>query len=300
MLPNQIVHLLLLFDIFGYCTGSTALTKYKKIQSSIFTLHVTLVMLFTLYQIEIFLELNAMIGLLETLNELLQYKVGLFTYWLIILDSYLHRRKHRCLWETVQRIDSNFCTQQMFFRNFIYRLIEFFPVSNILFFVMFSIGITPQTRSVFIYNALIMICQFRMFYYIFCLEMINWQLKMIEKEISTNPINDFSSIITQFRFKWIKGYYDCVIVLTENFSEIFGLSQLASILFAFYSLSTDLNWLYANANRFSVTQMICKFINNTQIFMISILIKIITTQIKMFRFCNLDSTYSTGHRLSLS
>lgn len=260
MLPSQIVNVLNFFDVMGYCTGSTALTKYRQIRLLIHVMHSVFAVLFTMYMFQLSVELYQVMGLLETLNELAQYSVALNTYWLIILDSFLHRYKHRSFWMIVQLIDEHFCSQTVFLRGYLCKIFEYFPVTLISSYLIYFLKAVPQVRAVFIGDTLITICQLRVFYYLFCLEVVNWQLKMIETEVkimkSVSPMDDKTHPFREFdlkRFKWINKYYDCVMEMTELLNDIFGWSQIASILCCFYTLLTNLNWLYANLDRLSVT-----------------------------------------------
>lgn len=258
------VRVLNFFDIFGYCTESSALTKYRsKIQILIFSVHFILAVLFSLYGFHMFVEMYSLFGLLETLNELVQYTIGLFTYWSILLDSLLHRRKHRHFWQIVERIDQCFCTQTETFRSFSHKIIEFFPVTISLYLILFAMASIPQICSVLVFHCLITICQLRMFYYIYCLEVVDWQLKMIEHEIVIIKTN-LPHVANQKyrfdlnRFQWINRYYYCVIEMTILLNDIFGVSQIASMLFGFYAFLTDLNWVYVNVDRSTVEQIFCE------------------------------------------
>lgn len=252
------------FDICGYCTEASALTKYRKVNLLIFTVHYILAILFSYYGFQVFVELYPLIGLLETLNELVQYTVALFTYWLILFDSLRFRQKHRRFWQIVQRIDQHFCAQTEVLRSFSYKIIEYFPVTLCLYTMIFAMGATPQTGSVYIFFALIAICHLRVFYYMYCLQVVDWQLKMIENEIVVIK-NNLPHVLNKRyrfdlnRFRWINQYYYCVIEMTVLLNDIFGVSQIALILLGFYSFLTNLNWFYMNVDRLSVTQISCEF-----------------------------------------
>lgn len=274
MLSSRIVHILNFFDVCGYCTESSALTKFRKIRFLIFFTHFSLAILFTIFMFYIFVEYIQIIGLLETINELVQYCIGLLTYWLIILDSFAHSRKHERFWRIVQTIDELFRKQNAVHARYLNKFIGFFLVTIASHTIIYYQAVLPQTISVFVFVALITIGQLRVFYYIFCLEIVNCQLKMIENEIKimrkTVPIiegydqhldNTQGNSFCEFklkRFKWINGYYHCVVQMTELLNDIFGWSQVASILFFFHSLQTNLNMLYTNIIRFSFIQLLSK------------------------------------------
>lgn len=137
----------------------------------------------------------------------------------------------------------------------------------------------PQIDGAFIYLALIIICQLRVFYYVFCLEILNWQFQMIQHELiimkqrSPNIVDivgGASNSVLQSRahkannffdlnrMKWVNEYYGCIVEMTKLLNIIFGWSQFASILFKFYSLLTDLNWCYVSFNFFPTLKYLGK------------------------------------------
>lgn len=119
MLPKQIVYILNFFDVCGYYTESSALTKYRKVQLLVFAIQILLATLFTLYQFQLAIDFNKFVGPLQTANEMLQYTIGLCTHWMIIFDSFVYRQEHQHFWEILQRIDKDFCKQFMSFRGYL-------------------------------------------------------------------------------------------------------------------------------------------------------------------------------------
>lgn len=255
MLPSRIVHVLNFFDVCGYRTGSSSLTKYGKIQFLILILHIALLVFFTIHQFQAYVALYPQIGILETLNIVVQYSIELYTYCQIILDSFLNRQQHLCFWEKFQTININFHAQMVFLNGYLCKFIEFSIITNILYVLIYSVKGLPASGPVFCFFILIIICQLRVFYYSFCLDVIHWQLKMIENEFKVVQ----SSSSTVARLKRINVYYDCVMDMIELLNEIFGWSQITTILCCFYSLLTDLNWLYANFDKFSIAQNSCRY-----------------------------------------
>lgn len=269
MLPKKVLLILYFFDVCGYCTKSTALTKSKIVRKLIFTVHILSATFFTLYLARLAFDLYPLIGLGGTINEMLQYIVGLFTYWLIIFDACLHQNKHQHFWQVIEQIDKEFCSRAPNVSNYLWYLIEYFSVTILLFTLIYFSKILPQVAfTICAFWTLIIICQLRAFYYIFCMEAVIWQLKMIEHEIivmkhrsltlaNCNKLTHFVTPRTFYtfdfkRFKWINGYYDYVIEMTKSLNDVFGWSQVASILFYFYSLATDINWYYINFSKIPI------------------------------------------------
>lgn len=264
MLSSRIVHILNFFDAFGYCTESSALINYQKIKFLIVFGHFVLAVLFTLYQFQIVFEFYPLIGLLAVANELVQYVFGLCTYWLIIFESFLNRQAHRCFWQIVQRTHTFHSNQFMHFYGYLWQLIEFFFITILLYLLMYWLSALPQSSSIFVYLVLITMCQIRVFYYLFLLGILNSQLKAIENEIITiKNISQFQRdskypVSLQLkRFKSVADYYQCVIEMTQLLNEIFGWSQIATVLFCFFTFMTNLNWLcYSDFHELSTVQFI--------------------------------------------
>lgn len=254
MLPTQIVHILNFFDVCGYRTESSSLSKYRRIQILIFIIQFSWAVFLTVHELNIFVQFYPILGLLRTINELVQYSAGLFTFWLIIFDSFSKRHKHRCFWKIIERYSY---TQVSFYRVYLCKLIESFLATIISYFSV-SLSNTYPNISVASFFVLATICQLRTFYYMFCLEVVNSQLKAIEKEIIIMK-SRFNGLHSE-RFKWVNEYLGRVNQMTELLNDIFGWSQVSSILFWFYSFLTDLNWLYGSFDLLSITQISSKLL----------------------------------------
>lgn len=257
MLPNKIKCILTFFDLFGYNTGSTILSKKQKIAFIICLVHILLSIRITITQFDSISWSSY--GFLQILNQCLQYSVALFTIFFTIFDAIVHRKAHKRFWIIVQCIDENFYSQSRFrFGCYIIKFVEHFSMMSLCTFLL-----TTVSNNIFF----IMICvidiisEVRVFYYIFCLEILYFQLKMIEIEMKTiqNSLKQIkqerldstklsvSSIHYSFelkRLKWIRGYFGCVYEMANILNDIFGWSHVAAFLFQFNQLLTDLNWMY--------------------------------------------------------
>lgn len=274
MLPQQIYHILVFFDAFGFNSGSTHLSKYQKI---IYLAHILLAMMFVLLEIKIIFEYYPLLALTESISEFLQYFAALSTYWLTIFDSVLQQRNHRHFWLILERIDISFCGQQSFkFRNYLVKFIVYSikTVVVIVLRLVFSLLIISVIADL-AYTFLPIICEIRMFYYLFCLEVIHYQLNMVEKELivmqrSFNVIapnqlfqcsilkaSPFYTLELQ-RLKWIRDYFHCIYTMIDLLNNIFGWSHVAAISYCFYYTLTEINWLYLNFRNISYIRNIGK------------------------------------------
>lgn len=272
MLPNrQVASILNFFDIFGYDSG---LSRIRRLSVIFYVIHISLATFFTIHGYQTINKLLlADYDYSEVLNQILQYAAAIVTYWLIIFDSISNQKAHKCFWHVFQYIDEKFCCQSSFtFKQYKVKMCEFFsmtiPTTILMLFTFDYFAIALASA----YNALVIICELRVFFYIFCLEIIYLQLKMIAKDVKmlqshfgvsktiACPISE-RSIIHSFqfkRFKWFRGYFHCIHKMVILLNDIFGWSHVAAILFCVHLILTDLNWFYLNYSECDVVQIVGK------------------------------------------
>lgn len=243
MLSNKIIRVLNFFDCFGYNSGSSRLLKYPKITCLICVVHILFVTLFTFYKIHVTIVLLSRVRLVEVINDAMQLSLGIYTYWAIIFDSICQKRKHRNFWRILQDISSSYCNGK---EIQIQRYLRTFKVYMLIVDTCFVINYVSNgfrgTIDYAIYLALNTICQVRTFYYIFCSEVVCFQLKIIEEKLKIMNILDIKDRwhhLEQIRKHYAKVYEMCI-----NLNKIFGWSHVAITLYCFYKLLTELNWLY--------------------------------------------------------
>lgn len=273
MLPKKIECILIFFDLFGYNTGSTILSKKQKIAFIICLVHILLSIFVTITQ---FFSIPwSSYGFMEILNQCLQCSVALFTIFFTIFDAIVHRKAHKRFWIIVQCIDENYSQSKFTFGCYFIKFVEHFSMMSLCTFLLTTIS----NNTFFIIICVIdIISKVRVFYYIFCLEILYFQLKMIEiemkiiqkslKQIKQEHLDSMklskSSIHYSFelkRLKWIRGYFGCIYEMANILNDIFGWSHVAAFLFQFHQLLTDLNWMYmVDTSQFSTIQFIGKII----------------------------------------
>lgn len=97
----------------------------------------------------------------------------------------------------------------------------------------------------------------RIFYYLFYLELIKYELRMIENEIKEvvrvyrNKRRRFANgkdvLFIKFekkRFKWIREYFQSTYDLCHSFNHFLQISNVAAIPLMFQLIITDVIWLY--------------------------------------------------------
>lgn len=261
MLPKQIVFVLTMFNTFGVCnSGNSKLSKY---QIHIYFVHFFVATFLIWYLCRLTDIYYSKILLLDALSEILQYLTALSTYCLIICDSIAFRREHHEFWTLVQQIDRSYNSQiDITFRSFTVKFRAYLLKTIIISAYRLCIPyVDLRIDSAYIY--LFIMCEVRMFYYIFCLEILYFQLKAIDKELRT-IIDEFhanENTLPEFpceRFKWVRGYFHCVYRMMYLLNKIVGWSHVSAISYCFFFLLTEIHWYYIHYNILSDLYKICK------------------------------------------
>lgn len=261
MLPKQIVYIISFFDAFGYDSGSSTFSKNRKIVHFICFVHVSLAIVLTIFKFHLNVKYYSSLELPEAFSELLQYSTALYTYWLILMDSIVEQKSHHQFWTILQQIHVEFNNQQNFHcRRYLLKFVEFLSV--VMAISIWKIATNPLVEFdvEIAYAILFEICLIRMFYYLFCLEIVQFQLNAIRHEMnSIKTLSDRSNhrkrkfshsfdasehLHATKQLKWIRNYVECVYKMTQYLNEIFGYSHVAAILFFLYFVLTELNWIY--------------------------------------------------------
>lgn len=258
MLPKKLRILLIFFDVFGFNSGSSNLSRRYKITNSICILHVLLVVIFTLYKIRLILKLHSTLPLIDLINSVFQYSVLLYFYWFIVVDSIFYKREHRIFWEIFQKISKTYSNQcNLNLGHFILKFVVYvFTTAWCLIAV--TVLVDKMYEFVYFYVILMKICEVRVFYYIFCLEVLNSQMEKINRKLNENK-NKNRFWLNSKRFQEIRQYYSCVYEMTNCLNKVFGLSQAAGISFCFYMVLTDFNWISTHFNELNLVFAICKY-----------------------------------------
>lgn len=268
MLPTRIMCFLTLFDVCGFYTNSSSFAKRRKYIVFVYFVHFIVISFLTIFFFHLIIQFYPVLGITEAISEFLQYSIGLLTYYLIIFDSILYRRKQQHFWNVLRQIYARFQYQAKTLRSYIIKIVEFFSVTLLIVVVRLSIKSFVDTIIDFAYAVLFKICQLRIFYYIFCLEVIYFQLKIIETELKNIQILSSRSSICFFQ--WLRKHFEHVYEMVDDLNGSFGWSNVSAISYCFYILLTDLNWFYIHYHDLSHTYCIGKILNyyNSLVFLI--------------------------------
>lgn len=253
MLPKRLTCVLTFFDIFGYNSGSTPLSRCYKNSYFISSLHILLALFFTVFKAYVVIRLRTIVRLVEIVNQMLQYSTGLFTYWLIILDSIVYRREHLHFWKFLGKINQLFSSEdRISLQKYALRCIIYF----FIIISSFIASATQQESIFFVIFSLVKICEVRMLYYVFCIEVIQFQLRIIENGTKKHGLN---RNIEVHRLKWLREYFHCIHEMVNLLNEIFGYSHFSSVSYVFYLALTDLNWLCTHFQELGLELALSKY-----------------------------------------
>lgn len=182
MISRCVKGLLLFFDIFGYDSGLSKISRNRMATYCLYFVHVSIAISLTLFKI--FVVNWAIFSIGEAISDYLQYLSALFTYWLIIFDSFYYRQAHHRFWKLFQRIDVHIHDQtKLTLAVYSLKFVEFFAITCSLLLIILIINDFYNTEVGLVYALLMKICQIRVFYFLFCLYVIQFQLQVIEKKV---------------------------------------------------------------------------------------------------------------------
>lgn len=246
------------FDVFGFNSGISYLSTNPHTIYCIYIVHVSIVTFATLFMFWMTVQYYSVMGFALATNEFGQYLICICSYWFVISESLFHRQSHRKFWLLLDHIDCHFSGQSKTqFRGYALKFIQFF-LTTLLMFAIRMIWKIIDSKIDIMYNILFKICQIRLFYYIFCLEIVDIQLKMIEietynvvnllkmKESQLLSIDKSIGLFALRRLKWIREYFYCIHEMIINLNEMFGWSHVTTTLSCFFLLLSEINWTYAH------------------------------------------------------
>lgn len=249
--------LLLYFDLWGFSTRFNKLTKQLKFSLFFFVLHIILASISSYLIFKYLLRPND--DTLGTLNDLIKFVVMITSYWLSIVELFFKRKTQDRIWRQVEYIDQHFCCHRQFSRaSYMFKLKMYFGLAGVGYFVfMYSLCLKTGTKYLYFWFPYIFVMvsfQNRSFYYIFYLEFVAYELQMVCREVNEmmkalarNHLglrNVFAEKFQRKRFRWMRGYFESIHNLCQTLNVLFGFSNVASILLAFFIVIADMNWLH--------------------------------------------------------
>lgn len=248
---KRVVHLLNLFDSFAFNSESSQLSQHRKLIFVIRTIHIVCAITSTFAQFKYILMLYPL-GIMTVVNEFLLCSTSLTTYSLIIIDSLSNHRSQKIFWCILRHIDDHFCSQSgLSFRNYLILFGEFFTAT--LSIVLINIIELGENGIYFAYY--VVVCHVRIFYYIFYLNVMDFQMRNIEMELKNLQK---CNAVECHRLKWIRKYVSLVHEMACQLNKAFGWSNAASILYCFHELLAAVNWVSISFSWVSIRDSIGK------------------------------------------
>lgn len=261
MLPSSWSKILYIFDVFNFNSGQTKFSSNIHLAHFICVIHLSIATFATIF-IYTIVEFLSPKEYVEVVSELLQYLAVLFTYWSIIFDTIFHRQVQQRFWNKLKWVDQRIFSQSSLkYRNFLMKFVEFFTMQMCM--LVISVAVTINNIKIdFMYNLLFEIIEMRLFYYLFCLEILTFQLEYIENELKNiqsvinipklRLLNIRNSIYTfeLKRLKWIRNNVFYLHEITVDLNEFFGWSHVATILALFYLFLSQINWCYVHLDEY--------------------------------------------------
>lgn len=260
--------LLQFYDICGFCT-ETSINTSRKNTIMLFVFHILWTCLCSYFNIKFSMQPSVYRDILPfSINFCVHHVSGIFTYWMIIIESYSNRPAQRRFWQIYERINMHYRGgRSKSFRRYSIKLIEYFSVSATvqIFFMQYYM---QCVQSLFFFRLFylvsVTVCQYRAFYFLLYLDMMKYEMEAIKSETKcaatlsrsngtfiqsteeganhrSNSAITLENVI-EYNLKRINGYYQLAYELSECINQIFGWSNFTTVLYCFHLPLTEANW----------------------------------------------------------
>lgn len=239
MFPKRIKYLLTIFDLCGFYTETSSIPG--KNEFNILLFHISLAILLTIF-IFLFATQPRFVSdaSFNMVNNLVQFISALITYWMIVIESFYQRKYQRRFWQIYWEQKH---ASKPNIRIYLFIFIEYtFLFTAIQLILMHYFSVIHGVFVYFLFTAFVYIkfYQYRIFYYIFYMKLVQENLRLLE--IQFNVEKQGNSMNKHFNL--IRKNYQRVHEMISCLNHTFGWSQFFTILFSFHILLTELNWSY--------------------------------------------------------
>lgn len=255
MYPRWMCNLLFQFNLWGFCTEFKNSPRQTNFNRIIFCLHFILCTIFTFFLIA-YLR-RPIQNVLGIVDDGIKFSVMLLVYWTTIIESYLSRKTQKQFWDIIEKIDQQFCShRQIYFKVYIIKMAIYFTCLLLYLLNNFQ-QILPDSDLYYFwvfYTSFHVFYNVRLFYYLFLLEFIKYELTIIDKEVGEilNSIEkcrlqsakEFLKKFHRNRINWIQKYYAMSFDLCGIVNSVFGWSNVAAVLLPILLVLTDVNMFY--------------------------------------------------------
>lgn len=228
------------FDLCGFYSEFQTINRRLKVKLLI--LHCIIGTLITIATVHYIIQyVNDVLG---SVNDSVKMFGALLVYFSSIIEFFSKRKCQRNFWNIHRSIGLRFCAQRKRFPREYFWKFAYLPIISI-FYAIFYTHIAIQRKMYFWvgYSFILIMYQHRTFYYLFYLELIRIELNTINDKLKKMHLSTSKESTTE-RFKWICEYYENVYGLCECTNDIFGWSNVFTIIYSFQIVTTHLNWVY--------------------------------------------------------
>lgn len=272
MFSKWIRFLLKCFDWCGFHPETTNSPQPRKKKLNIFVIHCLWAMLLTIFTAAFLMQpilLNE--SLPYVVNIMIQTVNGIVTHWVIIVESFAERKTQRKFWQIYEHIKHRHkrCKTPLP-RLYAVNFMQFIAVTTFIqvFFLSYYLSYVGNKwyfRIAYLFSQIMY--QYRIFYYLFYLELVKFELKTIKRELK--DIAELSNFhgslvwnanrhykrrtrdawcdstvtsVNEINLKRINAYCQLAYELSGCINQTFGWSNFATVLYSFHLPLTDGNW----------------------------------------------------------
>lgn len=247
MFSKSVTFILTFFNLCGYHPELYAANIFSHI---IFISHVLLVLYLSLHYLigfQTWMDLKKM--KVEMISDISEFFFALITQWIVIIEAYIQRKAQRTFWQVfvciVQKYHQN---KNLQLRNYVLKFVE--STMFIILFFIYNLTILDKSETSWTFVLIILLNRQRIFYYLFYLELIQFELENVASEakrlMKTSKIRHKRKQFKSHRFKYLRLYYQTIVELLNHINPIFGWSIFVTILCNLSVFVGDVNWLYQN------------------------------------------------------
>lgn len=270
---SRVSRILIIFDALSFSSGLTNLSN-RPIPIAFFRLlNIVLVSCFTYYKYHFVREFYSSYEIIDKVYGMLAYSVPLYAWWLVIIDSFLQQNSHKQFWTIIQQIDERYGNQSNYnHRPYMLKFIEFFLITTLFAFITLALALLHSSGAfleiffAFTHVVMLKVLHMRIFHYLFCLDLVNFHLQLIDCEIKSikiyasavaiENISQASKIsFLSVKFNQFYEHSYCLFELVNHLNVVFGWSQVIAIPSCFYLLLTDLNWIFSFYDIISIAKL---------------------------------------------
>lgn len=238
-------YLLNFYEICGF--HHSTWSQRKIIKYFMIGLQIFMMNFFTVNAAKYIVALTEFAERLVVLNFTFFYTMALLSYWTLMIESYAQKSVQKRFWEIFgqmngsgHRFNQNCSLKQLYLCKFLIHLI--------LFIVMLLVSVQDKNTTataVMTYYVLLFMCNNWLFYFLFYLILIKFELEQIRNYLPTSNCED----VDLKNLKRAHNHYQHVYEMIDCVNRFFGWSQCVTILLSFYTILTYCNFIYQLIDR---------------------------------------------------